>query len=260
MNVTEYLNRIGIDKAENPALNFLKRIQAKHLLSIPFEDLDIPSRRIDLNLEKIYKKIILNKRGGFCYELNGLLHWLLTSLGFNVDMLSARVFNGGTNEFGPEYDHLVLLVHLNKDYLVDVGFGDSFRVPIQMPDGQIVDVSGRYKIFNTSGNIFELRQKKEKIWHPQYIFSTEPKRFEDFNEMCEFQQDSLTSHFRTRMLCTIATQTGRITLSNNSLSITEEDKKDRIEFSDENIFYELLKKHFDIELRQQYTDNQHKEH
>jgi len=78
--------------------------------------------------------------------------------------------------------------------------------------------------------------------------------------MCAFQQDSLTSHFRTRMLCTIATQTGRITLSNNSLSITEEDKKDRIEFSDENIFYELLKKHFAIELRQQFTDNQHKEH
>lgn len=259
MKIAEYLNRIGIDKAEHLSLEFLTRIQERHLLSIPFEDLDIPSIRIELNFEKIYKKIVLNKRGGFCYELNGLLHWLLTSLGFRVDMLSARVFNNSTNEFGPEYDHMVLLVHLEQDYLVDVGFGDSFRVPIQLPDGEVVDVSGRYKIFNTSGNIFELRQKKEETWQSQYNFSTEPKQFNDFSQMCAFQQDSPGSHFRTRMVCTIATETGRITLSNNSLTITERDKKDRIEFSDENIFYELLKKHFAIELNQQSTESQHKE-
>jgi N-hydroxyarylamine O-acetyltransferase len=260
MNTTEYLNRIGIDEAEHPSLEFLTRIQTRHLLSIPFEDLDIPFRRIELDLEKIYNKIILTKRGGFCYELNGLLHWLLTSLGFRVDMLSARVFNNSTNDFGPEYDHMVLLVHLEQDYLVDVGFGDSFRVPIQMPDGEVVDVSGRYKIYNTFGNIFELRQKKEESWQPQYIFSTVPKEFQDFCEMCAFQQESPTSHFRTRMVCTIATESGRITLSNNSLTITEGDKKERIELNDEKDFYELLKKHFAIELQQQFTESQHKEY
>jgi N-hydroxyarylamine O-acetyltransferase len=258
VDVTKFLNRIGIYKSENPSLDFLTKIQNRHLLSIPFEDLDIPSKRIELNLEKIYEKIILSKRGGFCYELNGLLHWLLTSINFKVDMLSARVFNSNKNEFGPEYDHLVLQVHLDKDYLVDVGFGDSFRVPIQMPEGEVFDVSGKYKIFNTSENIFELRQKKEESWQPQYSFSTEPKQFNDFSEMCAFQQDSPTSHFRTRMVCTIATETGRITLSNNSLTITEGDKKDRIEFSDENIFYDLLKKHFAIEIHQQFTESQHK--
>jgi len=251
MNITEYLNRIGFDHAENPTLDFLTKIQAKHLLSIPFEDLDIPSKRIELNLEKVYKKIILNKRGGFCYELNGLLHWLLTSLGFSVDMLSARVFNASTNEFGPEYDHLVLLVHLDKDHIVDVGFGDSFRVPIEIPDGEVVDVSGRYKIFQNSDKVFELKQKKEESWHPQYIFSIDPKRFEEFSEMCAFQQKSPTSHFRTRMLCTLATETGRITLSNNSLTITDGDKKDRIEFSDKNDFHKLLRKYFAIDLKQQ---------
>lgn len=259
MKIAEYLNRIGIDKAEHPSLEFLTRIQVRHLLSIPFEDLDIPFRRIELNLEKIYNKIIYTKRGGFCYELNGLLHWLLTSLGFRVDMLSARVFNNSTNDFGPEYDHMVLLVHLEQDYLVDVGFGDSFRVPIQMSDGEVFDVSGRYKIFKISDKSFELRQKKEESWQPQYIFSTVPKEFEDFCEMCAFQQDSPTSHFRIRMVCTIATETGRITLSNNSLTITKGDNKDRIEFSDEIIFYELLKKHFAIELHQQFTESQHRE-
>jgi N-hydroxyarylamine O-acetyltransferase len=171
-------------------------------------------------------------------------------------MLSARVFNSNTNDFGPEYDHMVLLVHLEQDFLVDVSFGDSFRAPMQMPDGEVIDLSGRYKIFKVSGKTFELRQKKEESWQRQYSFSTEPKQFKEFKGMCAFQQESPTSHFRTRMLCTIATDSGRITLSNNSLTITEGDKKDRIELNDEKDFYELLKKHFSIELHQQFTKTQ----
>ena len=85
MEIRDYLKRIGVQKAEEPSLKFLTNLQSRHLLSIPFEDLDIPDRtRIELNLEKIFNKIIPTNRGGFCYELNGLFHWLLTSLGFKV--------------------------------------------------------------------------------------------------------------------------------------------------------------------------------
>jgi N-hydroxyarylamine O-acetyltransferase len=66
--------------------------------------------------------------------------------------------------------------------------------------------------------------------------------------MCAFQQDSPASHFRTRMLCTIATETGRITLSNNSITITERGIKTKTEFTGENEFYILLNKHFGIAL------------
>jgi N-hydroxyarylamine O-acetyltransferase len=249
MNIKAYLNRIGLEKVREPSLEFLTELQNRHLLSIPFEDLDIPGRnRIELNLDKIYNKIIPAKRGGFCYELNGLFHWLLTSLGFGVDMLSARVFNSRENNFGPEYDHMTLLVHLDKYYLVDVGFGDSFRRPIEMPDGEAEDVSGRYKIFKKEDNLFELLIKEENDFTPQYCFTTDPKSLEDYKEMCDFQQDSPTSHFRTRMLCTMATETGRITLSNNSLTMTENGIKTKTEFTDEKEFYLLLKKHFGIVL------------
>jgi N-hydroxyarylamine O-acetyltransferase len=248
MDLNLYLKRIGLGKTQAPSLEFLADLQSWHLLSIPFEDLDIPNKRIELNLQKIYDKIIPTKRGGFCYELNGLFHWLLTSLGFNVDMLSARVFNQQKRELGLEYDHMVLLVHLNKDYLVDVGFGDSFRVPIEMPDGKVNDISGSYKVHFVDKNIFDLQRKNENGWQLQYSFSTEPKQFNDYKEMCDFQQDSPASHFRTRMLCTMATEKGRITLSNNSLTITEGNAKTKTDFKDQNDFYFLLKKHFGIEL------------
>ncbi len=249
MKVEEYLSRIGIDDTEKPSVAFLSKLQLAHLYSIPFEDLDIPDRaRIILNVERIYKKIITTKRGGFCYELNGLFHWLLTQLGFNVDMLSARVYNAQNQELGPEFDHMTLLVHLEKDYLVDVGFGDSFRHPIEMPNGECKDVSGYYKVYNIDNNNFELQRFEEDEWKLQYSFTTIPRKLSDYNEMCNFQQDSQTSHFRTRMKCTKATPTGRITLSDNSLTITENGVKKKIEIDNENIFDKLLIENFQIKL------------
>ena len=250
LQIQSYLNRIGINKIKIPSLEFLTELQNRHLLSIPFEDLDIPGKRIKLDLNKIYQKIIPTKRGGFCYELNGLFHWLLTSLGFRVDMLSARVFNSQKNEFGPEFDHMTLLVQfpkIDKHYLADVGFGDSFRTPIEIYGGEVQDVSGHYRI-KGGNNISILQLENENDWVSQYSFSLAPRKFSDYNQMCNFQQDNPASHFRIRKICTIATETGRITLSNYSLTITEGKLKNKIAFDSQEEFNMYLKKYFDIEI------------
>jgi len=156
-------------------------------------------------LNESTKKIIPTKRGGFCYELNGLFHWLITQLGFKVEMLSANVFNHDKKELSPEFDHMILLVHLDKDYLADIGFGDSFRKQIEIPTGESEDISGYYKVFNIDSNRYELQRKEDEEWKLQYTFTTIPRKFSDFKKICDFQQDSPTSHFRTRTKCTIAT-------------------------------------------------------
>ncbi|NJD22185.1 MAG: arylamine N-acetyltransferase [Melioribacter sp.] len=248
MELQQYLARIGIAKIKSPSIDFLMELQNQHLLSIPFEDLDIPERdRIILDIERIYKKIIPTKRGGFCYELNGLFHWLLTELGYKVDMLSARVYNNSKNELGPEFDHMTLLVHLDKNFLVDVGFGDSFRKPIEFSNGKVEDISGQYRMVYAKDN-YELQRKENRGWALQYTFNLTPRKLSDFNKMCNFQQDSPTSHFRTTMKCTIATRTGRITVSNSSLTITENGKKTKTEVKNTDEFYRLIKKFFQIEL------------
>ena len=161
-------------------------------------------------------------------------------------MLSARVFNHDRKNLGPEFDHLTLLVHLEKDYLVDVGFGDSFRMPIEFPNGELRDVSGHYKISIINENEFDLRRKENYEWKLQYKFSPEPRTLNQFNNMCEYQQTYPDSIFRNRMICTIAIQTGRITLSNNSLTITDNGTKTKIELQNENEFTDLLNKYFQI--------------
>src|SRR2546428_9982568 len=112
MDTRDYLKRIGYRGPARPNVNVLRRLHGRHLVSIPFENLDIHLHRpIILNKAAFNDKIIKHHRGGFCYELNGSFAVLLKKLGFKVSMFSARVArkSGG---FSPDFDHMTLLVQL----------------------------------------------------------------------------------------------------------------------------------------------------
>ncbi len=248
--IREYLSRIGIEKTHSAGLEFLGILQNQHLLNIPFENLDIwLGKEIILDYENLYNKIILNRRGGYCYELNGLFCKLLRELGYAVDMLSARVYSSA-GILGQEFDHMTLLMHLDDVYLVDVGFGDSFRKPIKMPDGKTEDVSGEYRIKSNpeieSG--FFLEKHTDENWKPQYQFTTMPRKLEDYQGMNRYHQTSPESHFTQKSICTVATDTGRISLSDEYLTITENKLRKRHAVNSESEFKHLLKKYFEIEI------------
>ena len=88
MDKEKYLERIKYFGTLRADAECLTGLHQNHLFSIPFENLDIyTGKGISLDLEDIYQKIVLNRRGGFCYELNYLFHWLLNELGFNSRMI-----------------------------------------------------------------------------------------------------------------------------------------------------------------------------
>ena len=222
MNSSAYLKRIDVSDPEPLTLANLAVLQTSHMLRVPFENLDIHwNKPIKLDTEALYQKIVENRRGGFCYELNGLFGWLLEELEYDIEMLSCRVYSSKTEEFGPEFDHMALLVHLdNESYIVDVGFGDSFRTPIKMPDGQSEDVSGRYRITEQDAG-YLLQRKQDKDWEPQYTFSLISRKLEEFEAMCEYHQTSPDSHFTQQKIMSIATEWGRISLSEKALITTK---------------------------------------
>ena len=125
-----YLERMGFRESTEPGLESLTQLQEAHLLNIPFENLDIHyGIPIELDIDKIYQKIIIDKRGGFCYELNGLFYELITAIGFKAKRVSARVFNKEKG-YGPEFDHLAIIVDISGvEYLSDVGFGEFTFAP-----------------------------------------------------------------------------------------------------------------------------------
>src|SRR5512132_3541091 len=141
LDTNAYLERIKYYGSLVPAAETLRALQVAHLLTVPFENLSIHAgQAIVLDDEALFTKIVTNKRGGFCYEANGLFAALLRALGFDVTMLSAGVANANGG-FGPEFDHMALMVRLVERWLVDVGFGDSFREPLLL-DGRAEQMQG----------------------------------------------------------------------------------------------------------------------
>ena len=251
MNLNSYLQRIKISQFEKPNLSFLSKLQEQHLLTVPFENLDIhQGKQIVLAENRIYEKIVEDKRGGFCFELNGLFCWLLRSLDFSVSMASSQVYRLSEDKFTPQFDHMVLLVNLEKAYLVDVGFGDTFRKPIALPDGSIQDMSGTYRIqpFGLAPDTYILQKQEKGSWQHVYSFTTQPRLMSDFAQMCTFHQTSPESHFTQEIICTMATKIGRVSLSKDFLTITEGDSKRKRRVTSPDDFKKMSKQYFGIHL------------
>lgn len=247
MRAEAYLDRIGYRGPIDPTGETLLRLHRAHLLSVPFENLDIRTgRTIVLSTPGFYGKIVTSRRGGFCYELNGLFAWLLGELGFRVTLLSARVHSG--DRLGEEFDHLTLLVEMEERWIADVGFGDSFIEPLPLLSGvQTEQQQSRYAL-EEAGDGWTLRRRRgEDAWEPSYAFSMTPRRLEEFADRCRYLQTSPESHFTRNTVCSLATEAGRITLSGRRLIVTDgEDRRER-EIASAEEYRSILRHEFGID-------------
>ena len=250
MNCEKYLNRIGIQGSKIGVDYFsLKLLQRLHLLTIPFENLDIHWQRpIVLDVRKFYEKFIENKRGGFCYELNGLFKELLDELGFQSKIISARVAQRDGN-FGAEYDHLAILTKIgDEEFLVDVGFGDFAAEPLKFVLNQEQeDENGIFMIRKFDGEYFEVVKRDGENWQSEYIFKDLSRDLAEFTEMCNFHQTSPESHFTRSKLCSIMTTNGRKTLTDKKFIETKDGVKSETNMESEEEFYRILEREFGIE-------------
>lgn len=249
MNAEAYLERIGIDHIERPVdADLLSDLQYAHLLAVPFENLDIHWKRpIVLDLEKFYTKVVEERRGGFCYELNGLFNELLKSLGYKTRLISARVCRPDGSA-GPEFDHAAIIVTLNEtEYLVDVGFGDFVARPLKFSVGEEqIDQTGKYRIEKTDEGTFIVRQLANSEWKGSYIFADKERELSEFTEMCDFQQYSPESHFTKGKLCSLMTENGRKTLTDKKFIVTAHGNKEESNVDSEENFDALLMNEFAI--------------
>jgi N-hydroxyarylamine O-acetyltransferase len=213
--IEQYLLRIKYSGAIHPDLATLTALHQAHMWHIPFENLDIHlGIPIKLSHPALFDKVITEQRGGFCYELNYLFFALLSSIGFNTQLISAQVFNG--KSYGPEFDHLLLLITLNhQQFIADVGFGDSFQTPLALHGSR--NEHAPYQIMQSEAFYTVMQKKNNQEYKPQYQFTLNAYNIGNFTEMCLYQQTSPDSHFTQKSLCSIATPEGRNTLSNDCL-------------------------------------------
>lgn len=222
--IDRYLDRIGAPRPQPaPSAGALASLQRAHLLAVPFENLDISlGRPIRLDAASLVAKVVDRRRGGYCYELNGLFAALLRGLGYDVVLASARVATpaGLTDAF----DHLALLVSPGpgrERWLVDVGFGDAFIEPIPLSDGFTRRELAKEVGLVRQGEAWHYQERAgEGGWRDQYVFSETPHALADFGPRNEWQQTSPDSNFTRKRVASLLTDDGRVTLSDYRLIVT----------------------------------------
>jgi N-hydroxyarylamine O-acetyltransferase len=245
-DLNAYLERINYHGSTDPSPETLRALQLAHLQTVPFENLSIHAGEpIVLDDSALFKKIVERRRGGFCYECNGLFAALLRTLSFDVTMLSAEVANANGG-FSQPFDHMTLLVRESQRWLVDVGFGDSFLEPLLLDErGEQVQGKRAYKIVDEAGYLV-LKQRDGNTWTPQYRFTLQPYEYKDFAGMCHYHQTSPESHFTQKRVCSRATNSGRITLSEMRLIETKDDGRHERMLENQEEYAAALQQHFGI--------------
>jgi N-hydroxyarylamine O-acetyltransferase len=249
-SVDKYLERIKVRKSDVTAdLNTLKILQRQHLLNVPFENLDIHwQRAIRIDTSLFFDKIISERRGGFCYELNGLFNELLRDIGCQTRLVSARVF-GGDKGFGPEFDHAAIIVGIgDAEYLADVGFGDFTTEPLCFVlDEEQHDPAGTFVIRRYGGDYLEVAKRDGDEWKSEYIFSDIARELSEFAGMCDFQQYSPESHFTKNKVFSVLTENGRKTLTDSKFIVTAAGERTETEVGTVERFDEILMSEFGIQ-------------
>lgn len=248
MNVPAYLDRINYRGSLNTDAETLRQLHVAHLRSVPFENLSIHGHEeIVLDDDSLFDKIVTRRRGGFCYELNGLFSALLREIGFAVTMLSAEVANDA-GDFSAPFDHMTLMVTLNERWLVDVGFGDSFIEPLLMDTrGPQTQGDRAYQIKPAEDYLVMQKMLSEaEGWKSEYRFKPTAYQYADYLERCRFHQTSPESHFTQNRICSMLTPVGRISVSDNRFIVTENGVRTDYPVQNNAEYQRLLREHFGI--------------
>jgi len=249
VDTSAYLARIGYRGSTSPDVATLRALARRHLLSVPFENLDIHlGNPIVLNEGALFEKIVRKRRGGFCYELNGLFAALLRELGFRLSLLNSLI-PANHNGWGGEFDHPILLVELDERWIVDVGFGDAYRVPLRLDEpGEQPGRHSQYRLTPDGDGKWEFSEFENGKWELYYAFTRRPASLDDFVEGCHHYETSPESSFTQKWVCTRATPEGHISLTQDHLIITRREQREERPLLGEADVAAALSDHFGIVL------------
>lgn len=246
MNTSElekYFERIHFSGAPELTMETLKRIHQLHPKYIPFENIDsytgiVPS----LNVDDIFRKLVIESRGGYCYEQNLLLSEVLKKLGFNVKLQLGRVVWGRQEDSIAAQTHLLLIVDFEEEkYVVDCGFGTAtLTAPVLLnEEEQQQTPNGIFKVSHKE-ETYTLWMWKEQ-WLPVYRFIPEYVEPIDLDISNWYLSTHPDSHFKNRLILSKVDENARYTYTDHVLNIRSDDgEKESIRIENDVQLYEIL--------------------
>ena len=226
-------------------------------ISIPFENFDIHlGRAISLKSKDLAAKLILRRRGGYCFELNGLLHLALESLGFSVRPLLARVLYRRLDPGARTHEVLIVAVSGRK-WLADAGFGGpGLREPIPLVPDQIEEQCGElYRLRRDSRFGMVLQKQAGDEFVDLYAFDENEVTLDIDIEMANhFTSTWPESIFRLQRMCALPTSRGRVTLADMDLTIHRDGVSTSRTLSPGPQYIAAIREYFGINLDARYED------
>jgi arylamine N-acetyltransferase len=254
VDVAAYFDRIGYRGPAERTVETVHELVAAHNRSIPFENLDpllgIPVA--DLSAAALSDKLVDRRRGGYCYEHNGLMGYVLDELGFGVERLAGRVV--WTNPDGPlpAQTHQVLSVTVpgvDGPLLVDVGFGgQTLTSPIRLEAGQVQKTRHEpYRILER-GDGYQLEVEIRGEWQPLYMFTTRPQPRIDLEVGSWYVSTYPNSFFVTGLTAALVTDDARWNMRGRNLAIHRAGKTEQFRFDTAADVLDALTNRFGIDV------------
>ncbi|XP_005373660.1 PREDICTED: arylamine N-acetyltransferase 2-like [Chinchilla lanigera] len=275
MDIEAYFERIGYKNSRKKLnLETLNDILQHQIRTIPFENLSMHcGESMELDLKTIFDQVVRKNRGGWCLQVNHILYWALTTMGFQTTMLGGYVYNPPAKKYSNGMIHLVVQVTISgRNYIVDAGFGCSYQMwePLELISGKDQpQVPGIFRLTEENG-IWYLDQirREQFISNPEFLnshllekekyrkiysFTLKPRTIEDFESINTYLQTSPTSLFTSISLCSLQTPEGVHCLVGWTLTsrrFSYKDNVDRVEFKTlkEEEIDEVLKTIFGVSL------------
>ncbi|UXA06774.1 arylamine N-acetyltransferase [Mycobacterium sp. SMC-2] len=255
LDVGEYFDRIGYGGAAAANLEVLQALVSAHTKAIPFENLD-PVMGVpvdDLSAGALARKLVHRGRGGYCYEQNGLMGYVLAELGFRVRRLAGRVvWMRPPDAPSPPQTHTALAVTFpgsHGSYLVDVGFGGQTPTsPLRIETGTVQQTTHEPYRLEDRGDGLVLQAQLRGEWQPLYEFSTRTAPGIDLEVGSWFVSTHPTSHFVTGLTAARVTDDARINLAGRNLAIHRADGSEKIRLDDAAAVVDTLSERFGVNV------------
>ncbi len=243
-----YLKRLNIQKKAVCDEEYLDALIAAHQREIPFENLDVMRKRaVSLAVEQVFEKVVRQRRGGYCFELNSLFCHLLKCLGFEAFACRSRILRG--KDYVPPVLHRGNLVRLNDGlYYCDVGYGGPQPgASVKVEEGYEKEIAGRIFRMNKADEYWwTLSRRLDDGWEEVMQFTTMPQTEVDFvpiNVYCSTHPDSV---FVQRYMLNRRLENGSISLIGDLFSRTENGIHTEEKVTSRERFWELVEKEFKI--------------
>ena len=252
MNLDAYLARIGYAGTPRADLETLRAIHRAHLLAIPYENLDVQLQRPgDVSVQHAFDKLVIRRRGGWCYEMNGLLGWALGEIGFKVTRMAGAVSRTERGEIS-HGNHLVLRVDLDQPYIADVGFGDGTIEPVALVAGPMT----------VAGYDFKLEQLDADWWRfhnhalggaPYFDFTQASASDAALNTTCQWLRSSPDSIFTQFPIVQRHTRDGLVIILGRTLRRIRPGERTQVLIESADAFIAVLTREFDLEVPEMHA-------